>query len=228
MKKIGRNDPCPCGSSKRYKQCCGSLEEVQAARTHSLDTSIPEAIQTAREHHQAGRLLQAEAIYRQILQAAPNHPDALHLLGVIAHQTGKNELAVELISKAISVNPSSSMYCNLGFALNDQGKLDAAVESYRKALSIKPDFAEAHSNLGIALQQQGKLDAAIESYQKAASIKPDFAEVHSNLGIALQQQGKLDAAVESYRKALSIKADFAEVHSNLGIALKDQGKLEAA
>ena len=228
MKKIGRNDPCPCGSSKRYKQCCGSLEEVQAARTHSLDTSIPEAIQTAREHHQAGRLLQAEAIYRQILQAAPNHPDALHLLGVIAHQTGKNELAVELISKAISVNPSSSMYCNLGFALNDQGKLDAAVESYRKALSIKPDFAEAHSNLGIALQQQGKLDAAIESYQKAASIKPDFAEVHSNLGIALQQQGKLDAAVESYRKALSIKPDFAEVHSNLGIALKDQGKLEAA
>ena len=228
MKKIGRNDPCPCGSSKRYKQCCGSLEEVQAARTHSLDTSIPEAIQTAREHHQAGRLLQAEAIYRQILQAAPNHPDALHLSGVIAHQTGKNELAVELISKAISVNPSSSMYCNLGFALNDQGKLDAAVESYRKALSIKPDFAEAHSNLGIALQQQGKLDAAIESYQKAASIKPDFAEVHSNLGIALQQQGKLDAAVESCRKALSIKPDFAEVHSNLGIALKDQGKLEAA
>ena len=228
MKKIGRNDPCPCGSSKRYKQCCGSLEEVQAARTHSLDTSIPEAIQTAREHHQAGRLLQAEAIYRQILQAAPNHPDALHLSGVIAHQTGKNELAVELISKAISVNPSSSMYCNLGFALNDQGKLDAAVESYRKALSIKPDFAEAHSNLGIALQQQGKLDAAIESYQKAVSIKPDFAEVHSNLGIALQQQGKLDAAVESYRKALAIKPDFAEVHSNLGIALKDQGKLEAA
>ena len=228
MKKIGRNDPCPCGSGKRYKQCCGSLGEAQAARTHSLDTSIPEAIQAAREHHQAGRLLQAEAIYRQILQGAPNHPDALHLLGVIAHQTGKNELAVELISKAISVNPSSSMYCNLGYALNDQGKLDAAVESYRKALAIKPDFVEVHSNLGIALQQQGKLDAAIESYQKAVSIKPDFAEVHSNLGIALQQQGKLDAAVESYRKALAIKPDFAEVHSNLGIALKDQGKLDAA
>ncbi|MBI2290356.1 MAG: tetratricopeptide repeat protein [Betaproteobacteria bacterium] len=228
MKKIGRNDPCPCGSSKRYKQCCGSLEEVQAARTHSLDTSIPEAIQTAREHHQAGRLLQAEAIYRQILQAAPNHPDALHLLGVIAHQTGKNELAVELISKAISVNPSSSMYCNLGFALNDQGKLDAAVESYRKALSIKPDFAEAHSNLGIALQQQGKLDAAVESYRKALSIKADFAEVHSNLGIALKDQGKLEAAIESYHKALSIKPNFAEAHSNLGNALKDQGKLDAA
>ena len=228
MKKIGRNDPCPCGSSKRYKQCCGSLEEVQAARTHSLDTSIPEAIQTAREHHQAGRLLQAEAIYRQILQAAPNHPDALHLSGVIAHQTGKNELAVELISKAISVNPSSSMYCNLGFALNDQGKLDAAVESYRKALSIKPDFAEAHSNLGIALQQQGKLDAAVESYRKALSIKPDFAEVHSNLGIALKDQGKLEAAIESYHKALSIKPNFAEAHSNLGNALKDQGKLDAA
>ena len=228
MKKIGRNDPCPCGSGKRYKQCCGSLEEVQAATTHSVDTSIPKAIQAALEHHQAGRLPQAEALYRQILQVAPNHPDALHLLGVIARQDGKNEIAVELITKAISVNPSSSMYCNLGAALRDQGKLDTAVESYHKALSIKPDFAEAHYNLGIALQQQGKLDAAIESYHKAVSIKPDFAEAYSNLGLALKDQGKLDAAVESYHKALAIKPDFAEAHSDLGIALQEQGKLDAA
>ena len=228
MKKIGRNDPCPCGSGKKYKQCCASLGEVQAASTHFLDTSIPTAIQAALEHHQAGRLSQAEAIYRQILQIAPNHPDALHLLGVIAHQTGKIEIAVELISKAIRLNPSTSMYCNLGAALRDQGKLDAAVESYHKALSIQPDFADAYSNLGIALQQQGKLDAAVASYHMALSIKPDYAEAHNDLGNALQQQGKLDVAVESYHKALAIKPDFAEAHSNLGIALQQQGKLDAA
>ena len=72
-----------------------------------MNTSIPHAIQAALVHHQAGRLPQAEAIYRQILQVAPNSPDALHFLGVIAYQMGKNEVAVELISKAISVNPSS-------------------------------------------------------------------------------------------------------------------------
>src|SRR5665811_1873097 len=99
MKKIGRNDPCPCGSGKKYKQCCRSLGEVQAASAHAVDTSIAKAIQTALKHHQAGRLPQAEAIYRQILQAAPNHPDALHLLGVLAHQTENDGMAVELISK---------------------------------------------------------------------------------------------------------------------------------
>src|SRR5450759_1919559 len=228
MKKIGRNDPCPCGSGKRYKQCCGSLEEVRAARAHTVDTSIPEAIQAALEHHQAGRLPQAEALYRQVLQVAPNHPDALHMLGVIARQNGKYETAVELISKAIRLNPSSSMYCNLGATLRNKGKHDAAVESYLKALAIKPDFAEAHSNLGIALKEQAKLDAAVESYLKALAIKPDFAEAHYNLGLVLKEQDRLDAAVESYRKALAIKSDYAEAHNNLGDALKEQGKLDAA
>ncbi len=175
-----------------------------------MDAWIPNALRAALEHHQAGRLPQAEAIYRQILELAPEHPDALHLLGMLAAQIGNNEIAAELISKAISVNPSSARYCDLGAALRNQGRLDAAVESYHKALAIRPDYAEVHYNLGLALQQQSKLDAAIESYQKALAIKPDYAEAHNNLGIALQQQGRLDAAVESYRKALAIKPGFAE------------------
>ena len=195
---------------------------------HSVDRSIPRAIEAALKHDQAGRLPQAAAIYRKILQIAPNHPDALHRLGVTARRVGKNEIAIELITKAINASPSSAMYCNLGAALRNQGKLVEAVESYRKALSMDPDFAEAHNNLGIALQQQGRLDAAVESYRNAILIKPDYDEPYSNLGNALKDQGKLDAAVESYRKALSITPDYAEAHTNLGNALKDQGKLDAA
>jgi Tfp pilus assembly protein PilF len=227
MKKIGRNDPCPCGSGKKYKQCCASLEEVQVARTHAVDTSIPKAIQAALEHHQAGRLPQAEAIYRQILQAAPNHPEALHLLGVIAHQTGKNEIAVELISKAIRINPSSSMYCNLGAALRNQGKLDAAVESYRKALSIKPDYAEAHNNLGNTLQEQGKLDAAVESYRKALSIKPDYAEALSNRGTTLQELRHHAEAIAMYRRALALKPDYPDALYNESLAHLCLGDFQA-
>jgi protein O-GlcNAc transferase len=214
MKKTGRNDPCPCGSGKKYKQCCQRNEEVRVAETHSLDASIRKSIQAALAHHQAGRLPQAEAIYQQILEVAPNHSDALHLLGVIAHQVGKDEVAVELISKALGVNPSSAMYCNLGLALKGQGKHDAAIESYHKALSIKRDYAEAHYNLGIALQEQDNFDEAIASYRKALKFKPDYAEAHYNLGNTLKDQGKLEAALESYRKALSIKPDYAAAHSN--------------
>src|SRR3979409_391375 len=102
-KKMGRNDPCHCGSGKKYKQCCGRVASTSAG---SGKWSVPKAIQAALEHHQAGRLSQAEAHYRQILQAEPNHPDALHNLGVMASQVGKHEIAVELIGKAISANPS--------------------------------------------------------------------------------------------------------------------------
>jgi predicted O-linked N-acetylglucosamine transferase (SPINDLY family) len=197
------------------------------ATTHPLDASLPNALQAGLEHHQAGRLPQAETIYQRILKVAPNHPDALHLSGLIASQTGDSGTAVDLINKAISANPYDPFfYNNLGNALKAQGKLDEAVENYRKALSLKPDYFEAHYNLGIALQAQYKLDEAIASYRKAISLNPDSALAHNNLGNALQSGGKLDEAVESYRKALSLDPDYAEARYNLGNALQSQGRLD--
>jgi len=181
MKKVDRNAPCPCGSSKKYKQCCGSLGEVQAEMAHTVFTSPSNSFQAALEYHQAGRLLQAEAIYRQILQREPNHPEALHFLGVIAYQTGNNDIAVELISKAIGINASSQMYCNLGAVFQALYKLDNAVESYRNALALKPDFADAYHNLGITLLDQGNLEAAVENFRQALVLKPDYAEAYSKL-----------------------------------------------
>lgn len=208
---------------------CLPREEIPATNKHFMNTTIPKAIQTAIEHHQAGRLPQAEAIYQQVLQVKPDHPDALHLLGVVAHQVGKNEFAVELIIKAIRLKPSEpAYYNNLGMALEAQGKLVEAAEVYRQALLLKPGYAKAHYNLGNTLQTQGKLDAAVASYHNAISCQRDYAEAHNNLGAALQDQGKLDEAVEHCYKALSINPDYPEVFSNLGNALKNQGKLEAA
>jgi tetratricopeptide (TPR) repeat protein len=228
IKKVGRNDPCQCGSGKKYKHCCQAQTDVRVTRPPAVDVSVPGLLRAAMEHHQAGRLPQAEALYRQILQAAPNNPDALHLLGLIAHQAGKIEIAVDLISRAIRINPSGPMYYNLGVALQARGEMDAAVESYRKALALMPDYAEAHSNLGTALQAQGKYDAAAEHLRQALLLRPKDAGAHSNLGVVQQAQGHLDAALESFHRALAIKPDYAEAHNNLGMTQQAQGHLDAA
>jgi Flp pilus assembly protein TadD len=226
--KPGRNDPCRCGSGKKYKQCCQPQDDVAVARPPGANVSVAGLLRAAMEHHQAGRLAQAEAIYRQMLDLAPDNPDALHLLGLIAHQVGKIEIAVDLISRAIRVKPSASMHYNLGVSLQAEGKLDDAITSYRKALAIEHNDAEVVNNLGTALQTQGRLDAAIESFRRALSIKPNYAEAHGNLGVALQAQGDLDAAIASLRRAIAIKPDDAGAYSNLGVALLAQGTLDSA
>ena len=163
-----------------------------------------------------GQLPEAEGIYQQILHAAPNEPDALHLLGVIAHQGKKYKSAVEFITKALAVRPNFAVaYNNLGNALHKLNKLDEAAENYQKAVAIVPDYADAHYNLGIVLKELNKLDEAVASYQKAIDIKPDYAEAYNNRGNVLKAQGKLDDAVASYHKALAIKPDYADGELNL-------------
>ena len=187
------------------------------------------ALSTALQHHQAGQLQAAEQIYRQILQADPKHPDAMHYLGLLAHQVGQHQAAIDLISGAIQIKKNEAAYHNnLAGAFLALRKLPEAVDSYRRAVILAPDFAEAHSNLGNVLKEQGKIDEAVACYRRASLLKPNFAEAHSNLGNVLRDQGKLDEAITSCRKALQLKPDLADAHSNLGNALKDQQKLDEA
>jgi protein O-GlcNAc transferase len=204
----------------------------KTAETHSdvLPDSLPlDAFQIAMQYHQSGDLAQADALYRRILQHDPNHPDALHYLGVLAYQVGQNAAAVELISQAIGVYPTaSSMYCNLGLALQALGKLDSAAENYRKAVELQPDYIEAHNNLGNVFVVQNKIEAAIESYRQVLSLKPDYAEVHNNLGCLLKAQGKLSEAIESFQHLLALKPDNAAGYYNLGTVFNEQNDLEMA
>ena len=188
-----------------------------------------ETFALAIQHHQAGRLQAAEQGYQQILRADPKHADALHLLGVIAAQVGKHEVAVGYISRAIRLKGHvAAFHNNLGNALRDQGKLDEAVASYRRARKLNPDYAEAAYNLGNVLRDQDKLDEAAACYRRALILKKDYADAHTNLGLVLKDQGKLDEAVACYRRALELRPGCAETHNNLGAALKSQKKLDEA
>lgn len=192
-------------------------------------SDIRQSLELAIRHHGAGDLSRAEGIYQQILEADPNQPDALHLLGVIAHQVGKNDSAVEFISQALAIKPDfAEAHYNLGSAFQDLRRLEEAAASYQKALVLKPDYAKAHNNLGNTLKDLGKPDEAVASLQKAIAIEPDFAEAHSNLGNALKDLGRLDDAVANYQNCLAIKPDFAEAYNNLGNALTKQGRLDQA
>jgi predicted O-linked N-acetylglucosamine transferase (SPINDLY family) len=194
-----------------------------------LMPTIPETLNLALQHHRAGRLQEAEVLYLQILQAQPDHPDALHLLGLVSHHAGKHADAVLLISKAIALNPSApAFHLNLGEAYRVQGRWEEAVGSYRRAISLKPDYVEAHYNLGVAFQEQGELDEAIGHYRKALVFNPGYAGALNGLGVALANQGKVSEGAECLQQAVMLQPAFAEAHHNLGGVLVEQDKLEEA
>jgi protein O-GlcNAc transferase len=188
-----------------------------------------QALQTAFEHHQAGRLAEAERIYRQVLEVEPRNVDALHLLGLVAHQLGMNAEAVELIESAHRFGrPQAASLNSLGKAYLGLGRPDEARRSFRKALALEPDNAEVHNNLGVALRELGRPDEAERSYRRAVALQPGDAQAHYNLGNALRDLGRLAEAGQSYRNALAVKPDYAEAHNNLAIALYEMGQAEAS
>ena len=191
--------------------------------------TIPQVFQNAIQHHRAGRLADAEALYRQILAAQPTHAEALHHLGVIAQQIGRHDLAVEWIRQAIVLSPNNPFaHYNLAEAYRTTSRLDEAKAAFHHALRHKPNYPEAWLNLGVSLATQGRLDEAIAAYRRALELRPDYAEAHNNLGIALRDLGRPDEAAAACRRALELRPDYPEAHNNLGITLRDRGRLDDA
>jgi len=241
MSSIGRNDPCPCGSGKKYKKCCmlntaaTHSPSIQTANSNTLGynatnvTSPSGLLMKAVALHQTGKLNEAETVYQSLLKINPGDSDALHYLGLIAFQKHRYQDAIHLIEEAIKINPKvPAFHCNLGNAYKASGQFDSAIAAFLEAIRLDPKFHAAHNNLGNTFKDQGRLSEAVASYSKAISIKPDFAEAHNNLGIALCAQNNFEEAVDSYRKALSLNPYYADAYGHLGNVLKSQGKMKEA
>lgn len=179
-----------------------------------------QAFALALQHHRAGRLAEAERGYREILRHVPEHADSLHLLGVIAMQTGDLRSALLLVQRAVSLRPDAAV-CrnNLGQIFDRMGRYGEAVRSYETAIELDPRYAEAYNNLGYVLARQDRLADADAFYRRAIELDPQYAEPHTNRGNLHKDRAELDAAIACYRRAIELRPDLSALHSNLLLTL---------
>lgn len=178
-----------------------SLTQAQSNITKALD------------HFADRRLAEAESCLHEALKQIPNHPDALHLLGLASKQRGKDDEAVRWIRRALEQIPEHPVFLsNLANILLDGGDVDAAINHYRNAISADPQYADAHFNLGIALERSGQTDDAIDSYRRTLELDADRVAALHNLGSALESLGRVSEALVEYRMAVAKSPDYARAY----------------
>jgi Flp pilus assembly protein TadD len=170
--------------------------------------TLQQEIDRALGEHSAGHFAEAEAIYRKILSSHPNHPPALHLLGVALSQQGNKRAAAEYINRAIALNPNvPDFHSNLALAYCESGEPEKAIASCQRALALQPHHSGALNQLGTAFKQLGRLEESIDFYQRAVAAKPDFAMAMGNLADTYRRVGRNTDADALYEKVLTMQPD---------------------
>lgn len=191
--------------------------------------TLPQAFEMAMRQQQAGNLAAAESIYRQVLAAVPDQPDALHMLGLLAMQARKFDLAMQLIDRSIQVNPRQpGYYANRAQLLSMMGRIDEAVAAYRMALSLDPNLLEANYNLGHLLRQQGDIHRAVEHYRAAVNILPASPDLWTSLALALSDARDFPAAADAWRRITLMQPENPDAINNLGNVLQEMGRYDEA
>jgi len=174
----------------------------------SAELTVDQAIELAKGLQQRLALEEAETIYRRILAHLPEHPDALHFLGLLQYQRGRPEEAVRIISEALRIAPDYVDACNnLGNIYREQERLYEAESCYRRVIELTPRNAGAYNNLGTVLRARGLLSDAAAAYQKAIDLEPNFPNPFENMGNLLSRQGKVTEAVAHYSQAIVLNPD---------------------
>lgn len=184
-------------------------------------SNLSNLLQTAVASHQAGRLAEAETLYRQILERVPDDANTLFLLGSLALQTSRHEAAAEWIRQAIAAAPDApaEFHHNLGLAYAGMGRAEEAAAHFRRAIAAAPDFVEAHNSLGNAFRELGRKDEAIEHYRRAIALAPEYALAHANLAVVLHESRRFGEAIVHARRAAELDPGDAEAHASVGKAL---------
>jgi tetratricopeptide (TPR) repeat protein len=188
------------------------------------ELSLQQAFLTALQFQQNRQFPQAEAAYRQILASHPDHPDALHLLGLLAVDCKRDDIAVDLIQRARARAPGNAFYHqSLGGIYLRLRRYNEALPCFQQVIALKPQHAEAHCGLGICLQETGRLDEAIACHRRALEIQPNFAAAYSNLAGALSGKGMWDESAAACHQALAL--DPRELNACRVLALGSQSRI---
>jgi tetratricopeptide (TPR) repeat protein len=198
-----------------------------------MTASVPPAanavLREAIMYHQAGKLAEAETLYREVLAAQPDFAEVHVNLAIVLMFRGNLDAATTSCRRGLLLKPDYAKgHCYLGDILAFQGRPDQAVQSYRQALACKPDYAEAHNNLGNAFLRLGQWDEAALSYGRALAARPEIAEAHNNLGLIHLRRGHFEEAQAAFARAVAIAPGYAEAHNNSGHILLQQGKPDQA
>jgi tetratricopeptide (TPR) repeat protein len=195
----------------------------------STDVAIETLIREALEHHRAGRVEAAASIYEQVLSVNPLHADALHLLGLVVLQGRAPENAIELLKKAVSVQPGNWQFqANLAMALFELRRLDEALATYRQAARLNP--AEPSLQMGIAncLALRGQLAEAETQLRKITQQHPRFTFAWFNLGNAVRDQGRNEESLRFFKRAIDLEPGFMDAYLGLGTSQQLLGRLDDA
>jgi protein O-GlcNAc transferase len=208
--KANRNDPCPCGSVKKYKHCCERKAGTQPIIS-LVELNQLQLLFNAAKHHEV------ESKATLLLQRFPNEPVLWKLLSMSLQLQGKDALIAFRKTAELLINDAGAQN-NLGNALQERNFHAEALVSYRHALTIKPNFTMAYINLGLSLHALEQFDAAIINYRRAILLEPNFSEAYNNLGLSQMDIGKFGDAQASFKQALEVKPDYFDAHSNLLMA----------
>lgn len=218
-------DSAPKCQRRISKLASISHEVVRAAaRCFAFgDLTVPQevlplgkALALADRYRGEGRIADAEALCRGILEAEPNFYEAEHLLGVIAHQTGKLEKAIEHFRRTVELAPQVALHhANLGEMYRLAGKMDEATVASHRALALNPELAEPWNNLALVAMQRRDSKQALIYCRRALALKPDFADAYNNLGNILKEFGELEEARQSFSEAVALNPQGVEAYVNL-------------
>ena len=191
--------------------------------------SLDEAVSVALVLQQTEQWAAAEEIYRSILEVAPNHADALHFSGVLAHQQARSDDALELIERSLELEPDrADWYSNLGIVLQDRLDLDEATAAYRHAIALDPEHANAHNNLGVVLRAKGDVVEAEAAYRAAIRIDPEHSDAYHNLGVLLNAQKRPHEAAICFSKVITLRPTHPEARRLLALAHCTLGEVDKA